>query len=201
MDCGEHQLVACRAARLLQPTRHLAAQVGERDAGTVRRGRVGGGMVRCGHDPHTPAARREGPRRAGGVPVAPGSDRRDARRGQVLERVVERVGSEVEHVVVCERDARHAHLGQAHGRDRWGAEEERLAGEVDRRPALGDATLEVEHEEVGAARRVGQRRVQQRDPRVTREPLADAAAEHRVAGERERHHMTDRTPTPPRALG
>jgi hypothetical protein len=55
----------------------------------------------------------------------------------------------VEGVVVRHRHARDPQVDERLDRHRRGAEEERLARDRTRLPALGDAALQVQHEHVG----------------------------------------------------
>jgi hypothetical protein len=108
----------------------------------------------------------------------------------VRERVEERDRPVVERVVVGERHRVDAELGQPLRGDGRGPKEERLVWIGEALAALGDAALEVEHEEVGARGRLGDLRGDQRRARVVAQTLGDPAAQHRVAGERK----TERAP-------
>jgi hypothetical protein len=103
----------------------------------------------------------------------------------VVERVEQRLRPVVERVVVRQRDAVHAALGEQLGGSRRGAEEERLRRVRPARSAVGDAALEIQHEQVG----LGGDGDDIRGERLlaARDRLADPAAEHRVAGERQPH--------------
>jgi hypothetical protein len=90
-------------------------------------------------------------------------------------------------VVVRERHAVDAQLGEALCGNRRRAKEERLARHLDRRAAVGHAALQVDHEQIGRARDLRQRRMHQRRPRIALQSLRHAATEHRVPGQGERH--------------
>jgi hypothetical protein len=124
--------------------------------------------------------------RAGRGGVGAGADPGDAGGAQVLERVEERLATVVERVVVGERHAVDAHRGQQLGGDRRGPEEERLARRRPALPAVGDAALEVEHEQVRLRRGGEHLGVERRAARAI-DRVGDHPAEHRVAGQRDPH--------------
>jgi hypothetical protein len=111
-------------------------------------------------------------------PANPGS-------AQVLDGVQQRLGAEIERVVVGERDAIDAKVDKrVHGH--------RGRTKVKRAPrsrhaALGDAALEVHDAEVSRGDRVDDLRREQGFRRHLSKPLRDASPEHRVACERQPH--------------
>jgi hypothetical protein len=106
---------------------------------------------------------------------------------------VQCVGTEIQGVIVGKCDAAHAHLRKPLGSHRRSAKEESLAGVADALPAIRDAALEVQDEQVGAPRDRLELAGQQSVAR-TREAHRDLPAEHRVAREcdREGHGKTVR---------
>jgi hypothetical protein len=88
-------------------------------------------------------------------------------------------------VIVGKRDAAHAHLRESLGSHRRSAKEEPLARVADALPAIRDAALEVQDEQVGAPRDLLELARQQSVAR-TREAHRHLPAEHRVARECDR---------------
>src|SRR5439155_23989624 len=109
---------------------------------------------------------------------------RDPGRAQMLECLEQRLGPAVERVVVRERDAVDAEVKQCLDRRGRGLKGEGLRCRL---APLGDAAPEAEDEEIGAARDVYQIGIDERLRPAAPESLRDAAAEHRVAGERDPH--------------
>jgi hypothetical protein len=105
----------------------------------------------------------------------------------VLERVEQRQWAEVESVVVRQGHAVDAEPDEGIDRCRWRTEEERLAWIEPARSALGDAALEIEHEQI--------RRASDRDDLVRDEllrategdRLGHRASQHGVTGKSKRH--------------
>ena len=143
-------------------------------------------MVAHGHHAQAEAAALEDDRLARAALLGTCAHDRDARSAQRVERVEEGDRPVVERVVVGEGDRVDPKLREPLGRDRRGAEEERLAGIGKPLPTIRDAALQVEHEEVGRGRGLPHTCVEERSGRVAHQPVANAAAEHRVARERER---------------
>ena len=164
----------------------LVPQVGIGDSRAIGTRRVLARVIGDRHDPQATAGRLEqnGLARAPLVTPRPGDG--DSGRPDELDGVEERIRSEVERVVVGERDGIDAQLGQPLGSHGRRAEEEGLAGIGEGLAALRDAALEVEHEGVGGSGRLRHRPVYERCRRVGPEAVADAAPEHRVARERQR---------------
>jgi hypothetical protein len=159
-----------------------------------------------GHRDHAQAlpAGAEAQRGARRGPIRPGPDGPDAGGVQVLQRVEQRPRPEVQRMVVRERDRVDPELRQAPRGERRRTEEEGLARLREGGPALGDAALEVEQEEVRLGGRRHDLRREQRRRGITPQPLGDAAAEHRVSGQRQRQHaqaVAPRRCLPLRVLG
>ena len=182
------------ADRLFQPVRKpTARQVGERDARALAFGRILDRMIgeaECA-DPNTSGSQHDWS--AGRGEIRSRADARDPAPFEVDERVEERFGSEIERVVVRERYAVDAEVGERI--DRGGRRAEVEHPPRRRRAALGDAALQVEDADVGLADRRHDLRSEERRRRCRREPLGDAAAQHRVARERELHAAKPCRPT------
>jgi hypothetical protein len=108
----------------------------------------------------------------------------------VLEGVEQRLGAVVERVVVGQAHAVDPEVGQRLDGRRRGAEEERLARVGPAPATLGDAALEVEHEQVGLARHLHDLVAHESLRAPALELPGDSAPEHRVPRKREldRHH-------------
>ena len=167
-----------------QPAGRVGAQVGVGDAEAA-----GGAASR-----RVVGERRPPPRaaaRAGSTRDARAASRRPRRRPtrspaarEVLEGVEQRLGAEVERVVVRERDAVDAERGRASRRPPAARGSRTSCRHRATPPAVGDAALEVEHEAASAARGAPRRaRVRRASRPAPRERLRHLAAEHRVAGE------------------
>ncbi len=175
-----------RADRRPQPVRELPAfESGVRDAGTVRSCSVAARMIRDADDREPEAVGFQHDGRARPLDVRSRSDDADAGGVEVRERVEERVGAEVERVVVGERHAVDAEVDERPRRPRRCSE---VKDRSRRRSAAGgDAAFEVEDDEVRTADDLDELRREQRIRTDGLESLRDAATEHRVAGERELH--------------
>jgi hypothetical protein len=142
-------------------------------------------VVGHGDHPEPGAARFEHGGSAGLVEIHAGANPRKPSRLEVGERVEETVRPEVERVVVRKRDAIHAQAGERLGGRHRRPKAEDLPGSG--RSALGDAALEVEQAEIGLAEGGDELGREERVRPVGHNPLGDASAKHRVAGERELH--------------
>jgi hypothetical protein len=151
-------------------------------------------MISHGQHTQPVLARTIGVRPRAGDVVA-GIGRGDAGGREMLQRVAQSVGAEVQQMVVGRAHARHAELRQPLGRRRRSAEEEGVAGLVDRSAAVRDAALKVEDEEVGGACDARERRLEQRAVGFPCPLGGDARPEHGLASEREgqRHAPTTST--------
>ena len=165
---------------LPSPAGHARREVGEGDSGTIAPGGKGSLVVGEGEDRQ--AADNGG--RARLLDILAGAGVCDPSLAQVLEGIEQRVDPVVECVVVRQGDAVDAEVEQRLDRREWRAEVERL---LHRLAPLGDAALEVEDEEIGAACDLGQLGVDERLWMSPAELLPDGAPEHRVAGERDPH--------------
>ncbi len=168
-----------------EPLRQTVAEVGEGDAGAIRSGGVLDGMVAAGNDRELEAVGLEHGRCTGMLDVGAGANRANPGRVEVRERVEQRVGPEVERVVVGERDAVDAEVDERLRRPGRRAEVEdpprcRLA-------TRRDAALEVQDEEISFVHGLDDLGRKQRLRRLALEALGHATAEHRVACERELH--------------
>ena len=108
-------------------------------------------------------ARLEHGRSASLLEPGPGTDARHPDLAKVVERVEERARTEVERVVVGQRDAVDAEIGERLGRGGRGPKVE--GSRRPRRAPLGDAALEVQHAEVGCTGLLGDLRREQRGRR------------------------------------
>ncbi len=104
--------------------------------------------------------------------------------GWSLQPIEEGLRAEVERVVVRKGDAVDAEVVEDGNGFRWSAEEERLLGVRPRLATLGDAALEIEHEQVGLPGQAAHARADERLRASRPDRLRHLAAEHRVAGER-----------------
>ena len=111
-------------------------------------------------------------------------DSLDALERQLRRRVEQRLRTEVERVVVREGHAPHPQQRQRIDGRGGSAEVEHAAGP--RLPTFGEAALEVEQHAVGRCQDLEQLLAEERPCRMGGEVLGDTAAEHRVAGERQR---------------
>ena len=151
-------------------------------------------MIRHRDDAQPLPAGAEAQRGASGGLVRTGPDRLDARGVKVLQRVEQRLLAEVQRVVVREGHGVDPHAGQTPRGERRRAEEEPLAGLREGDPAVRDAALQVEQEQVRLGGRRHDVRREQRRRGITGQPLRDPAAEHRVTGKGDREHV--RRPPP-----
>jgi hypothetical protein len=173
------------AHRPQQPARDAGAgQVGERDAGTVRARGERGWVVADADHRQALAGGAQGGRLPSGVLVRPGAHPRHAGGGQVGERVEQRIDPVVEGVVVGQRHAVHAQLGEHIRRGRRCPEEEGLGGIRPSPATVGDAAFEVQDEQVRLGGHLRHLRRHHRPPSI-RQVLRDAPAQHRVAGQRD----------------
>jgi hypothetical protein len=116
---------------------------------------------------------------------------------EVTQGVEQRLGAEVQRMVVRERHAPDDEIDKRlHGAG-WSPEEERLVRIGPRVASIRDAALEVEDEQIGLAADGRDGRRDQRLGRLGREPFADHAAEHRVTGERDPHLLDVTDPLVP----
>ena len=123
--------------------------------------------------------------RAGAHPLDPG-------RGEVLERVEQGFLPVVEGVVVGERHAVDPEMRERPHRCRRSPEEERLVGPGPLGYTIGDAALEVQHEQVGPPGRLDHVRVYQGLGRRDTQSLGDASPQHRVARQGQGERVTRR---------
>jgi hypothetical protein len=146
-------------------------------------------------DPQLPGGQDR--RAAGLLEVGAGPDGGDAGRGQQVQGVGQGFEAVVQGVVVGQGDAVGPEQGQQLDGAEWGAEEERLAGGVPGPSAVGDAALQVEHDQVGLTDRGPDlRRHQGLRWRCGQSP-GDTTAQHGVPSQR--HRDRHRSPRPSRA--
>jgi hypothetical protein len=114
---------------------------------------------------------------AGQLEVATRADMADAGGVEVFQRVHQRIGPEIEAVVVGQR-----HCGDAEVHERVGSQRRRPEDEdfVRRTPAGGDTTFEVRERNVGLVHRGDNLVGEQRFWSLLPQPLRDAAAQHHV---------------------
>jgi hypothetical protein len=137
------------------------------------------------HQPQPPALEHYGRTRP--LTIGAGADPLDACCAEVVEGVQQRLGAVVQSMVVGERHAVDAEQVQRLYCGRRRAEEERLARVGPALAALGDAALEVEHEEIRLVRELDHVFADERFRSLLRGRYSDLPAQHRVAGEAELH--------------
>lgn len=176
-----------RDDRAREPARYAPRKIGQGDSWTVRPRREARGMIGDSEHRQPRLAGLQRGMRPCAAQVRSGTHPSDAGAVEVIERVEQGVVAVVERVVVSERHAVDAQMTKDVDRVGRCAEEELLAGSPPRSPPRGDAALEIQDEEIGRARHLDDLRGEQRLRRCGLESLGDAAAQHRVAGQRELH--------------
>jgi hypothetical protein len=182
----QHDVGVGRSHCLQQPVGHRAAEVGEGGPRSVLAGGEVGRMVGDPHhgDPQPAGGQHGGP--AGLLEVGAGTDHSDTGVGQVLQGVQQGVEAVVQGVVVGQGDTVHSEQDQQLDRSGWGAEEERLARSVPGPPALGDAALQIEHDQISLTHGGEDLRRNQGLRRCRCQGPADTPTQHGVPSQRHR---------------
>ena len=161
-------------------------EVGEGHPGPIGAGCEILGMITQRQDPQPEGAGRQYGRSSGPIDIGSRTRPRDPDAGEMVERVLQSLLAEVERVVIGKADAVDPQVGERVGRGCWSPKEEGLAGCGPPGSPLGDATLQVQDEQVAVC--PGDRRDRQRGrppERGRSQTVRHATSEHGVSGQRE----------------
>jgi hypothetical protein len=131
-----------------KPLRDSGPQVGKSDAWTVRRRCEVIGVVGQSDHREPESVRGQDHRGSGPVDIPPGADEGDPRTVQIAVGVEQCLSTEVQRVVVGQRDAIDPEMNEGLHGLRRSSEEEGLSRIRPRISPIRDAAFQVEHEEI-----------------------------------------------------